>query len=61
MAGAIQEVLEGNVGYRRASKAYNVPKTTLERKVKETGEKKLSSEAATEKKLGRYKTTFSEA
>ncbi|GBL73160.1 hypothetical protein AVEN_159238-1 [Araneus ventricosus] len=32
MAGAIQEVLEGNMGYRRASKAYSVPQTTLERK-----------------------------
>ncbi|GBM36572.1 hypothetical protein AVEN_91983-1 [Araneus ventricosus] len=61
MAGAIQEVLEGNMGYRRASKAYSVPQTTLERKVKEARQKKLSSEAAAVKMLGRYKTVFSEA
>ncbi|GBN13715.1 hypothetical protein AVEN_126558-1 [Araneus ventricosus] len=40
MGGAIQEVLEGNMGYRRASKAYSVPQTTLERKVKEARQKK---------------------
>lgn len=60
MAGAIQEVLEGKMGYRRASNAYNVPQTTLERKVKEARQKELSSEAAAEKRLGRYKTVFSE-
>ncbi|GBN44116.1 hypothetical protein AVEN_200743-1 [Araneus ventricosus] len=54
MAGAIQEVLEGNMGYRRASKAYSVPQTTLERKVKEARQKKLSSEAAAGKMLGIY-------
>lgn len=61
MAGAIQEVLEGKMGYRRASKAYNVPQTTLERKVKEARQKELSSQAAAAKRLGRYKTVFSEA
>ncbi|GBO01401.1 hypothetical protein AVEN_70003-1 [Araneus ventricosus] len=61
MAGAIQEVLEGNMGYRRASKAYSVPQTTLERKVKEARQKKLSSEAAAVKMLGGYITVFSEA
>lgn len=30
---AIQEVLDGEKGYRSASKAYNVPHTTLNRKV----------------------------
>ncbi|GBM47785.1 hypothetical protein AVEN_260069-1 [Araneus ventricosus] len=35
VTGVIQEVLEGNMGYRRASKAYSVPQTTLERNVKE--------------------------
>ncbi|GBM18551.1 hypothetical protein AVEN_47943-1 [Araneus ventricosus] len=61
MAGAIQESLERNMGYRRASKAYSVPQTTLERKVKEDRQKKLSSEAAAVKMLGRNKTVFSEA
>ncbi|GBN54087.1 hypothetical protein AVEN_166155-1 [Araneus ventricosus] len=61
MSGAIQEVLEGNMGYRRASEAYSVPQTTLERKVKKARQKKLSSEAAAVKMLGRYKTVFSEA
>ncbi|GBN47613.1 hypothetical protein AVEN_262722-1 [Araneus ventricosus] len=61
MAGATQEVLEGNMGYRKASKAYSVPQTTLERKVKEARQRKLSSEAAAVKMLGRYKIVFSEA
>ncbi|KAG5865116.1 hypothetical protein JTB14_026833 [Gonioctena quinquepunctata] len=33
MSGAIQAVLVGEMGYRRASKAYKVSQTTLERKV----------------------------
>ncbi|GBO16408.1 hypothetical protein AVEN_77253-1 [Araneus ventricosus] len=49
------------MGYRRASKVYSVPQTTLKRKVKEARQKKLSSEAAAVKVLGRYKTDFSEA
>ena len=30
---AIQDILDGKKGYKSASKAYNVPQTTLERKV----------------------------
>lgn len=61
MTAAIQEVLEGNMGYRKASKLYAIPQTTLERKVKEAREKGLSSKEAAEKRLGRFKTVFSEA
>ncbi|GBM10019.1 hypothetical protein AVEN_24002-1 [Araneus ventricosus] len=49
------------MSYRGASKAYSVPQITLETKVKEARQKKLSSEAAAVKMLGRYKTVFSEA
>ncbi|GBN96153.1 hypothetical protein AVEN_168623-1 [Araneus ventricosus] len=59
IAGAIQEVSEGDMGYRRASKAYIVPQLTLERNVKEARQKKLSSAAG--EMLGTYKTVFSEA
>lgn len=31
---AIQEVINGNMGYFKASKAYSVPQTTLENRVK---------------------------
>ncbi|GBL81665.1 hypothetical protein AVEN_93451-1 [Araneus ventricosus] len=55
MAGVIQEVLEGHMGYRTAYKAYGIPQTSLERKVKEARQKKLSSEAAAGKMLGRLK------
>lgn len=30
MAGAIQEVLSGRMGYKKASASFNVPQTTLE-------------------------------
>ncbi|GBM61328.1 hypothetical protein AVEN_9597-1 [Araneus ventricosus] len=53
MTGAIQEVLEGNMSYRRASKAYGIPQTIIERNVKEARQKKLSFEAVAGKMLGR--------
>ncbi|XP_072381731.1 uncharacterized protein [Diabrotica undecimpunctata] len=58
---AIRQMLEDNMGYRKASKLYAIPQTTLERKVKEAREKGLSSKEAAEKRLGRFKTVFSEA
>ena len=61
MYGAIQEVLERNMGYRKASQAFNVPPTTLERKVKEARQKELSSQASDAKRLERYKVSFSES
>ena len=61
MMGAIKEVLEGNMGYKRASQAFNVPQSTLEDKVKKARQGSLSPELAAQKRLGRYKTVFTEA
>ncbi|KAG8304422.1 hypothetical protein J6590_094110 [Homalodisca vitripennis] len=49
MAEAIQAVLDGEMVYRRTSKAFNVPQTTLERKVKEARELRRPSEKAAKK------------
>ncbi|KAJ8882035.1 hypothetical protein PR048_018523 [Dryococelus australis] len=49
MAGAIQEIPEGKMVYRKASKAYSMPQTPLERKVKEARQMGLSSKAAAKK------------
>lgn len=61
MAAAISEVLEGRMGYRRASASFNVPQSTLEDRVKKARQKNLSAECAAEKRLGRFHTVFSEA
>lgn len=34
MAKAITEVVDGNVGLKAAAKAYNVPRSTLQRRIK---------------------------
>lgn len=34
MENAIKAITEGQMGYRRASEQFNVPKTTLKRRVK---------------------------
>lgn len=59
MANAVKAVVNGEMGYRKASNAFNVPQTTLERKVKKAREQNISSEKAAEKKLGRYQSVFS--
>lgn len=34
MMDAIKAIVDGRMGYKKASKVYNVPQTTLERRVK---------------------------
>ncbi|KAI4471247.1 helix-turn-helix psq domain [Holotrichia oblita] len=59
MARAVQAVLDGDEGYRKASANFGVPQTTLERRVKNAREQGLSSTDAAKKGLGRYKSVFS--
>ncbi|XP_044765586.1 jerky protein homolog-like [Coccinella septempunctata] len=56
---AIQEVLDGKKGYKSASKAYNVPQTTLERKVNQA-RKRENSFQNVKVPLGPITTVFSE-
>lgn len=56
---AIQEVLDGRKGYKLASKTYNVPQTTLERKVNQA-RKSESSILNVKVSLGPISTVFSE-
>ncbi|XP_044765556.1 MFS-type transporter clz9-like [Coccinella septempunctata] len=56
---AIQEVLDGKKGYKSASKAYNVPQTTLERKVNQA-RKRENSVQNVKVPLGPITTVFSE-
>ncbi|CAH2085284.1 unnamed protein product [Euphydryas editha] len=55
---AIQEVLDGKKGYKSASKAYNVPQTTLERKVNQA-RKRENSVMNVKVPLGPITTVFS--
>ncbi|XP_044750601.1 uncharacterized protein LOC123310947 [Coccinella septempunctata] len=56
---AIQEVLDGKKGYKSASKAYNVPQTTLERKVNQA-RKRENGVQNVKVPLGPITTVFSE-
>ncbi|XP_049879436.1 uncharacterized protein LOC126376220 [Pectinophora gossypiella] len=56
---AIQEVLDGKKGYKLASKIFNVPQTTLERKVNEA-RKNENSVLNVKVSLGPIRTVFSE-
>ncbi|VVD03561.1 unnamed protein product [Leptidea sinapis] len=56
---AIQEVLDGKKGYKSASKAYNVPQTTLERKVNQA-RKRDNNILQVKVPLGPITTVFSE-
>lgn len=58
MKRAIMEVIEGNSGYRVASRNFSVPQSTLEDRVKKYRKNKNLKTAA-EKGLGRFKTIFS--
>lgn len=56
---AIQEVLDRKMGYKSASKAYNVPQTTLERKVNQA-RKRENSVLNVKVPLGPITTVFSQ-
>ncbi|KAG5896633.1 hypothetical protein JTB14_009540 [Gonioctena quinquepunctata] len=49
MEGAIEEVLSGRMGYLKASKAFNVPQSTLEDRVKKARINQLTSSQAARK------------
>lgn len=59
MVSAIKEVMEGRSGCKRASDTFGVPKSTLEEKVKKARSNNLTPELAAEKRLGRFRTIFS--
>lgn len=58
MRKAIQAVNDGTMGYLKAAETYEVPKSTLERRVKKFRQNK-DLNSSTCKGLGRYKRTFS--
>lgn len=58
MAQAVKAVLNKEIGYKKASKQYKVPQTTLERYVKK---KQQQPDYDVKKSLGRFKCVFSEA
>ncbi|KAF2895084.1 hypothetical protein ILUMI_11089 [Ignelater luminosus] len=61
MTRALQEVLEGRMGYNKAARTFSIPQSTLEDKVKKVRQRGLSSASVAEKSLGRFKTVFTEA
>ncbi|XP_072395378.1 uncharacterized protein [Diabrotica undecimpunctata] len=56
MHEAVQLVIDGFMGYKKAAEQFNIPQTTLERYVKK---KRNNSEYKIQKTLGRYKCIFS--
>lgn len=61
MAAAIQEMLNGTMGSKKASASYNVPQTTLEDRVKKARQNDLTPQLAAKKGLGRFKPIFTPA
>ena len=61
MRQAVEEVLEGRMGYLKASKEYEVPRTTIEARVKKIKQGVLNREDSAKKGLGRHKPVFSPA
>ncbi|KAG5862899.1 hypothetical protein JTB14_023050 [Gonioctena quinquepunctata] len=58
---AVEEVLEGRMGYLRASREYEVPRTTIEVRVEKIKQGVLDREDSAIKKLRRHKPVFSPA
>ncbi|KAG5894424.1 hypothetical protein JTB14_019794 [Gonioctena quinquepunctata] len=61
MRQAVEEVLEGRMGYLKASREYEVPRTTIEVRVKKIKQGVLNKEDSAKKELGRHKPVFSPA
>ncbi|KAJ8950064.1 hypothetical protein NQ314_008070 [Rhamnusium bicolor] len=57
MQGAVQEVINGSMGYKKAANQFKVPQTTLERYIKKT---RNNPEYSVKKTLGIYRCVFSE-
>lgn len=56
---AIIEVMSGRMGYKKASKAFNVPQSTLEDRIRKTRTKDLTPAQAATKDMGSCTTVFS--
>ncbi|KAJ8972235.1 hypothetical protein NQ317_017559 [Molorchus minor] len=61
MRQAVEEVLEGRMGYLKASKVFGVPRTTLEARVKKVKKGVVRREDSAKKGLGYHKPVFSPA
>ncbi|KAF2900937.1 hypothetical protein ILUMI_05250 [Ignelater luminosus] len=61
MTRALQEVLGGRMGYKKAARTFSISQSTLEDRVKKVCQSGLSPASAAEKSLGRFKTVFTEA
>lgn len=59
MRQAVEEVLEGKMGYLKASNMYGVPRTTIEARVRKIKQGVLQREDSGKKGLGRHKPVFS--
>ncbi|XP_069681190.1 uncharacterized protein [Periplaneta americana] len=59
MQNAVAAVLDKTMGYKKASKSFGVPQTTLEARVKKA-RSGMSLEDATKKGLGRYESVFNQ-
>lgn len=60
VTGSVKEDLDGKMGYKRASYAFNVSQSILEDKVKNAWQHGLTSIKAAEKVLARFKSVFTE-
>ncbi|KAJ8893504.1 hypothetical protein PR048_006102 [Dryococelus australis] len=56
ISSAIEEVMKGCMGYKRATGTFGVPQKTLDNRVKKARLQNLTPESAAEKQLGRYRT-----
>lgn len=61
MALAIEAMLNGTMGSKKASCSYNVPQTTLEDRVKKARQSNLPPQVAAKKGMGRFKPVFTDA
>ncbi|KAG5869592.1 hypothetical protein JTB14_014721 [Gonioctena quinquepunctata] len=61
MRQAVEEVLKGRMGHIKASRDYEVPRTTIEARVKKIKHGVLNREDSAQKELGRHKPVFSPA
>jgi len=56
MKNAIAEVMSGTMGYKKASKTFNIPQSTLDDRVRKARKEGLSStEASAKGGMGKYK------
>ncbi|KAG5869452.1 hypothetical protein JTB14_027315 [Gonioctena quinquepunctata] len=61
MRQAVEEVLEGRMGYLKASRESEVPRTTIEARVKKIEQGVLNKEDSAKQELGHHKPVFSPA